>query len=88
MSDKEFYDMWAEEDLPVDDQKIALEAARIRGKKYNLDNRVYIVRGYDLFVCHSNDIKMDRPDAEGKRNFTVKDARMIKYTQDGRRETD
>ena len=86
-TDKEFYDLWEEEDKPIDDQKIALEASRIKSKRYNLDNRIYIVRGYDVFVVHSDDIDVGKP-TDGKRTIIAKDARMIKYTEDGRRITD
>lgn len=86
-TDKEFYDLWEEEDKPIDDQRLAIEASRLKSKRYNLDNRIYIVRGYDVFVVHSDDIDVGKPE-DGKRTIHIKDARMIKYTEDGRRLVD
>lgn len=85
--DKKFYDIWAEEDRPVDDQRLALDAARLKSKKYNLDNRIYIVRGYDIFVVHSNDVGMEKG-ADGLRTITIRSSRMVKYAEDGSRQTD
>lgn len=86
-SDRSFYDMWAEEDRPEDDQQIALEAAKIKAKKYNLDSRIYIVRGYDMFCVHSSDIQMVK-NPDGTRKITANNSRMIKYTEDGKRITE
>jgi len=88
--DKDFYDIWEDQDKPLDDQKVALEAARYKSKRYQLDNRVYIVRGYDMFVVHSDDIDMVRR-KEGEitvRDISIKKATMIKYTEDGQRQAD
>lgn len=85
--DREFYDIWQDDDKPLDDQKLALEFAKLKSKRYSLDNRVYIVKGCDVFVVHSNDIGMDRG-ADGLRNITIKNGRMVKYTEDGERQTD
>lgn len=85
--DKDFYDIWQEDDKPLDDQKIALDAARLKSKKYNLDNRIYVVRGYDIFVVHSTDVEMVRNE-DGSRNIKIANGRMVKYTEDGKRLTD
>ena len=85
--EKDFYDLWEEEDRPEDDQILALEAAKLKAKRYNLDNRIYIVRGFDMFVVHSSDVGMQKS-ADGSRNISIKNARMIKYTEDGKRITD
>lgn len=87
-ADKAFYDCWADEDKPEDDQHIALEAAKLKARKYNLDSRIYIVKGYDVFCVHSKDVKMERNASEGTRNITIGNARMIKYTEDGKRVED
>lgn len=86
-TDKDFYDLWDEQDKPEDDQKIALDAAKIKSKKFNLDRRIYIVRGYDMFVVHADDVVMGR-NADGSRNIEIKNSRMIKYTEDGQRLAD
>lgn len=87
-ADRSFYDMWQDEDKPAEDQDLALEAAKLKARKYNLDNRIYIVKGFDIFVVHSKDVKMERNAAEGTRNISIGNARMIKYTEDGKRVED
>lgn len=85
--DRSFYDLWAEEDKPEDDQRLVIEAAKLKAKKYSLDNRIYIVRGYEIFCVHSSDIQMKKmPD--GTRQITANNSRMIKYTEDGKRLTE
>lgn len=87
MDDKKFYDILNEEDRPVDDQHLVLDSAKIKAKRYNLDNRIYIVRGYEMFVVHSDDIKVTK-NVDGSRKILVESGKMVKYTEDGKRQAD
>lgn len=87
MSEKSWYDIWEESDKPDVDQGIVLQDAALRGRKYNLDKRIYIVRGYDTFVVHADDIQVVK-NADGTRAITVKNGRMVKYDEAGKRSID
>lgn len=83
-SDKDFYDIWEEKDKPEADQKIVLDEARLKSRKYALDKRIYIVRGYETFVFHADDIQMSRAD-DGSREVHAKNGKLVKYDENGKR---
>lgn len=58
-------------------------AAREQAKTYPIDKQLYLVRGTDVFVIHSNDIQVSAP-VNGERSITIKKAKLVKYTEDGR----
>lgn len=88
MSDKDkWYDIWEDGDKPDADQGIVLQDAALRSRKYNLDKRIYIVRGYDMFVVHADDIQVVK-NGDGTRAISIKNGRMVKYGEDGKRQAD
>lgn len=95
--DDSFYDIWSDEDRPVDvGEQQALEIARLRGEleksKSPHIEKFYIVRGSQIFVCHKSQLKMDKYKDEDSgdvlRNIEVKGARMVMYGEDGVRRKD
>ena len=82
-----FDPLWQEDDKPEADQALVVDSARLKAKKYSLDNRIYIVRGYETFVVHSTDIQVVK-NADGTREVHAKNAKMVKYGEDGARVVD
>lgn len=60
-----------------------LGIAKEQSKNFPLDKKLYLVRGQDLFVIESNDILVEPP-INGERTITIRKAKMVKYTNDGR----
>lgn len=83
-NDKDFYDIWEEADKPEQDQKIVLDDARLKSRKYALDKRIYIVRGYETFVFHADDIQMVKND-DGSRSVNAKNGKLVRYDESGKR---
>lgn len=96
-NDSEWYDIWDEEDRPVDNQESqALEIARLRGilekqKEPNVE-KFYIVRGGQIYVCHKSQMSMKRYKDENSeqilRDITAKGVRMVMYNEEGLRKVD
>lgn len=66
--------------VPTEGEYPPLDLARIRARNYQDDKKIYIVRGKDLFVIESNEIKIE---LKGDlRNIQIVNARMQKYPTD------
>lgn len=82
--DKDFYDIWEEADKPEVDQRPVIDEARLKSRKYALDKRIYIVRGYETFVFHADDIKMVK-NADGSRSLSGEKGKLVRYDENGNR---
>lgn len=95
MDDKNWYDLWDNVDKPVDITEMqSLEIARLRSQleaNSQKIEKVYIVRGYEIFVCHQGQVNMTKQKAEDGtilRDIDIKGARVVKYGKDGMRRSD
>jgi hypothetical protein len=96
LNDNDFYSIWNEEDKPIDQvEKQSLEIARLRAElevKSKMPEKVYIVKGYNIFVCHKSQVDVDkRVDKETQsvlRDITIKDARVVVYGPEGLKKLD
>ena len=59
------------------------DMARLQISKYPQANQIYIIRGKDLFVVTAPDIQMGSAGASG-RSISIKNAKMVRYTEDGK----
>lgn len=79
MNDKNFYDMWDQDDKPVSKEQAAVVIdAKKLAETFKEDRKVYIVRGTDMFVVHSSDIKVVKNE-DGSRRIVVENGSMVKY---------
>lgn len=93
-NDSDFYDLWDDEDKPNNTEQVYLDNARLKAKleKATSPNveRVYIVRGDQVYICHKGQIKMDKK-KEGNqilRDIKIEGARMVMYDKNGFKKVD
>lgn len=82
MKDDDFYKLASDKGMsggqvPIVPPPTALDEAKERGKNYQEDGKIYIVRGNDLFVVSSKNISVDLKPS-GYRDISIKSARMVK----------
>ena len=94
-SDYEFYSTFEDIDLPADNmQKQVVAVAKKQAETESnaeLPEKIYIVKGYNIFVCHKAQIEIKKKMnqfGEITRDIEIKDARMVTYGKDGLRKTD
>jgi hypothetical protein len=91
-NDYDFYSKFEDIDLPSDNvQKQVLANVKKQAEfetNSEVAEKVYIVKGYNIFVCHKGQIEIKKrlnQFGEILRDIEIKDARMAIYDKDGLR---